>query len=71
MELKLKTDDALVSELRELVKREREMKKLTRAFIREVKRRNLDRIPRGPELLPSQPELPIAEEESVVIPISL
>jgi hypothetical protein len=47
------------------------MKKLTRAFIREVKRRNLDRIPRGPELLPSQPELPIAEEESVVIPISL
>jgi hypothetical protein len=71
MDLKLKTDNALVSELRELVRREREMKKLTRAFIREVKKRNLDRVPLGPELLPSQPELPISGEDSVVIPINL
>jgi hypothetical protein len=62
MDLKLKTDNVLVCELRELVKREREMKKLTRAFLREVKRRNLDRIPNGRGPVPVQPELPIADE---------
>jgi hypothetical protein len=45
MNLRHKSDKLLISELKELKKREREAKRMKNALLREAKRRQLDRVP--------------------------
>jgi hypothetical protein len=60
MNFKAKSDKLLISELKELRKRERAAKRMVKAFMREAKRRELDRMPDDDAVVQQQTVLPIA-----------